>query len=357
MWPYLILAGYTALLWLLLYRGYLSRKGFLIAALFPAAILLGLRDSSVGEDTYMYLRMAVVTKGMGWNELSHLGSSIIWNMDQYGYGSSVNVGYLILCKAIISVFGNPEAVQVVCALVTCWLFGRFIYRNIENVGMAYWIFLCGGLYMFAFNGMRQMLALAIVVQGYDSLRSGRIWQTLLFIALASVIHTSALVFIAIYGLYILTASEKTLMPALIACLLLPLSMPLLMAITKLISLQYASYFQTNYWNASVGGVAILWLFIFGSLIYLCRRTQTHIGRFITVTSGTYLSLVFSSLSVSILERVALYPQVFILFLFPYCLEIVNEKNRWWYTSLVVLVFFLMFISYAASPTREYIPFF
>ena len=211
--------------------------------------------------------------------------------------------------------------------------------------------------MFAFNGMRQMLALAIVVQGYDSLRSGRIWQTLLFIALASVIHTSALVFIAIYGLYILTASEKTLMPALIACLLLPLSMPLLMAITKLISSQYASYFQTNYWNASVGGVAILWLFIFGSLIYLCRRTQTHIGRFITVASGTYLSLVFSSLSVSILERVALYPQVFILFLFPYCLEIVNEKNRWWYTSLVVMVFFLMFISYAASPTREYIPFF
>lgn len=194
MWPYLILAGYTALLWLLLYRGYLSRKGFLIAALFPAAILLGLRGSSVGEDTYMYLRMAVVARGMGWNELSHLGSSIIWNMNQYGYGSSVNVGYLILCKAIISLFGNPEAVQVVCALVTCWLFGRFIYRNIENVRMAYWIFLCGGLYMFAFNGMRQMLALAIVVQGYDSLRSGRMCQTLLFIGLASVIHTSALVF-------------------------------------------------------------------------------------------------------------------------------------------------------------------
>lgn len=357
MLPYLILAGYTALLWLLQYRGYLSRKGFLIAALIPAAILLGLRDSSVGEDAYMYLRMAVVAKGMGWSELSRLGSSVIWNMDQYGYGSSVNVGYLILCKAIISVFAKPEAVQVFCAFATCWLFGRFIYRNIENVGMAYWIFLCGGLYMFAFNGMRQMLALAIAVQGYDCLRSRRVCLTLASIALASVIHTSALVFIAIFGLHVLTKSEKSLKPVLIACLLLPFSMPLLEAITKLISAQYASYFQNNYWNASVGGVAILWVVIFGCLIHLCRRTQTHDGRFITATSGVYLSLAVSSLSISILERVALYPQVFILFLFPYCLEKVNEKNRWWFSSLVIMIFLLLFISYATSPTRAYVPFF
>lgn len=357
MGPYLLLAAYTALLWLVHYRRFLNRRGFLVAALVPAFALLAFRGTSVGEDTLMYLQMASVARDMGWGDLLHIGSSVVWNMNQYGYGSSVNVGYLLLCKIIITVFGNVEAVQVFCAAVTCGLVGRFIYRNVDNVGMAYWIFLCGGLFMFAFNGMRQMLALAIAAQSYEPLKSKRPCLALGLVVLASALHTSALIFLGIFALYVITDNQKVLKPALVACLLIPLSMPLIESITKLISAQYASYFQNNYWDASVGGIALIWLLIFASLLIVCRKSKTHEERFVALISGVYLSLVLSSMSVSILERVALYPQIFLMLLFPHCREAVDNNNRWWFTMLVVLSNLFLFVSYAVSPTRTYVSLF
>lgn len=210
--------------------------------------------------------------------------------------------------------------------------------------------------MFAFNGMRQMLALAFVVQSYESLKKKRVVQTVIWVALASTIHTSALVFVALLILHLVMKSEAALKPSLIACLLLPSLMPLFQILTNLVSDQYASYFINNYWNASVGGIVLIWMLAFASLIVVCRKDKSHSGRLISSAVGVYLSLSVASLSVSILERVALYAQVFLLLLFPRCLETVNEKNQWWYIAVVVLLLLLLYVSYATSPARVYVTF-
>lgn len=356
MWPYLLLAAFTVLLWLIHYCGFLGRKGFLVLAFVPACALLALRGPNVGEDTCMYLQMATVADGMTWEGLSHVGSSIIWNMDQYGYGSSVNVGFLVLCKAVMAVSGSGEAVQVFCAIVTCALVGRFIYKNTDNVGLAYWVFLCGGIFMFAFNGMRQMLALAVAAQSYESLKNQRVCLAVIWVVLASLLHTSALVFVVFLIMYVATNSEKVLKPALLACLLLPLMMPALQFVTKMISNQYASYFQNNYWQASVGGIVFIWILTLSSLLAVCCKDKSHDGRFAALMAGIYLSLSVMSLQVSIFERVALYPQIFLLILFPLCLKTISEKNRWWYGAVAVSLLFFLYVSYAANPARVYMMF-
>lgn len=353
MLPYVMLAAYTGFVSLLNCRGYVGRKGFLVAVMVPACSLLALRGPSVGEDTSMYLHMARIAGGMPWSSLSTIFGSVIWNMDEWGFGSSVNVGYLVFCKLLLGLVNSPEFVQVVCAVLTFIGFGRFIYRKEENVALSYWVFLCGGMFMFAFNGMRQMLAFALAIQSFVSLDEKRYIGTAIWILLGSLIHTSVLIVFALLVLSVVLKNGRAFVPVLVGCIMMPVLMPVLRVLAAMISAQYASYFENNYWDASVGGMVFVWILALICLAIVAKRDESSDGRIVSAMTAVYLSFSVMAFGVSIFERVALYPQVFTLLLYPRALKLVGEKNRWWFCALIVSLLFLLFVSYSMNPMRLY----
>lgn len=353
--PYVLLALYTLLFIYLYQHQIMGRKAFLVFVLVPAALLLGFRGSSVGEDTAMYLRMANVSSLMPWRSLSPIGSSIIWEPNQWGYGSSVDPGFLLYCKVIMTVFNDPQAVLCITAALTCLLIGVFIERNAKNVGQAYWFFLCGGLYMFAFNGMRQMFALAIAVNYYQLARRGKWGWAIMVILVASLLHRSALVVFAFLGLQLIMRLRHTYTVSIVVACLLPAIVQIAFPLVQRISGQYASYYSTNFWSASFGGVTLVWILIICCGIILGhRRRDDEAHGFLSVCDISYVMLELTAASISIIERVALYPLALVCISYDCTVRCVSAKNRWWVSLGGGLLLLALYLSYAASPAREYI---
>lgn len=353
--PYILLALYTLLMWYFLRHRVFGRKCFLALCLIPAALLLGLRGGSVGEDTAMYLHMAEVSQMLPWQRLNPLGSALIWNADAYGYGSSVDPGWLLYCKAIMTVFDNPQAVLLITSILTCALIGIFLERNTEDVGPAYWFFLCGGLYMFAFNGVRQMLALAIAANFYQLARKNRwVWAAII-ILLASLIHRSALVMLAYMAMMLIMRFKRAYGISVVVAILLPPIVQIAFPLVQRISGQYASYYAVNYWNASYGGVVLVWAVIVACAIVLGRnRRSAKQDGFLSFCALSYVSLEFTASAISIIERVALYPLALVCLSYPEAIKYVRAKNHWWFSLITCLILFALYASYSLSPARSYV---
>ena len=227
--PYLFLAAWALLCWLLNYRGFLGRGAFLGAVLVPCWALLALRGASVGEDTSMYLQMARVADGLSWRDVLVPWGSVIWNMNEWGYGSTVDLGYLALCKLVMAIFDDPQWVLAVCSAVICVGFGRFLYHCDKDVAQSFSCFLCGGLYMFAFNGMRQMVAMSIGIQCVYSMRRDHFGRAVLFVAVASLVHKSSLVFLFVILVYWLVRRKQT---AYATILILTAALPLFVGVLE-----------------------------------------------------------------------------------------------------------------------------
>lgn len=357
MLPYLLLALYTLFCWLLYARGYFGRRLFLAAAFVPAALLLAFRASNVGEDTAMYLQMAEVADALPWERLNPLGSAIIWNANSWGYGSSVDPGFLLFLKACMALFGSSRAALAACAFATCLGFAIFIDRNSEDVAQAYWAFLCGGLYMFAFNGVRQLLAIAIAVNFYQLARKDRWFLAALLILAASCLHRSALSMLGLLLVAYLLKYKWTYRIAMVGSLLLPVLAVSAYPIVSMISTQFASYYLTNYWSASVGGIALVWAMLASCALFLFVKAKDPASRFLSFCDAAYVSLASTALSVSIFDRVALFPLPLACLSFERVLRICSDKNRWWVSLAINGILLALYISYALSSTRAYSFFF
>lgn len=374
--PYVVLAAAIACLWIVQGRQLMSRRLFIGTSFFLMFLFLALRGPSVGEDTRMYLSMAYVARDMPWDDLANISADIIWLPDEHGYGPKVDVGYLLLNKIIMLAFNNPQAVLVFCSAVICVGFARFIYKNELNVGQATWVFLCGGLYMFAFNGMRQMLAIAIAIQSYEHMRRGEWLRAILWVFGGWFFHTSALLFAGVLAIYWLLRGKKSFILGVIVCCAVPAIMPLLEPIVRIVSPQYASYLQANIWEASVNGVMAVWIFLLVSIVFVCvRGNREQNTRFILLMAFLYLSLMVSSLFYSMFERIALYAQVFVPLFFciaqrtveEHCANALQHANdsclaraianlRYIYPACLNVLLFLLYLSYAGTNVRWWFAF-
>lgn len=364
--PYILLAAWTLFCWLFLYIQTIGRRAFLVLVLVPAALILGLRGSSVGEDTAMYLSMANLSQLFSWSQLNPFGASIIWNPDQWGYGASVDPGYLLYCKILMSLCGSAEMVQFITTLITCTLIGVFLECNAEDVGEAYWVFLCGGLYMFAFNGMRQMLALSIAINFFQFARNHKWIKAAAIILLASLLHRTTLLLLGFLLVYFFLQFKKTYIISVVIALTIPVLINVMRPLVAMISPQYASYYSNKFWSASFGGSMLVFAVIAGCAIALMvRKDKTNEIKFMTFCCVAYLGFEFSAVSISIMERLALYALAFVCLAFTEMpgLKFNGDKLVVLKSNILPLIYLLvtnllmlgLYWSYAGSASRTWIP--
>lgn len=358
------LITYVCLIRLLYWRSLLGKRSFLVLTLAPAAMVLCLRSEGVGEDTAMYHMVARYADFKPWSSFYNVYDETIWNISLWGYGSEINNGFLLICKAVMTLFGNEQALIAACGAITCALMGRYFFKECEDVSQAVWYFLCGGLYMFAFNGMRQMLALTFGIQALVHLDRDWRFSQVAWIGLAASIHSSALIFIPLLLMDRLCSQWSRLKYIVVLCAFIPISIPILSSIVALVSTQFASYFATNYWEVSLGGsfIVLAVQVALSVLLYIMNRNANKSKpdalkkrKLLSGASMTFVYAAFNiiSLQISAASRAALYPQACSLPMFS-----TSEKERysdWHRLALAVLdiLLLLMFISYANEPSRTY----
>lgn len=171
-----------------------SRKIYCGIVAFQWILVSGLRDWSVGADTYAYYYSFEQVKKISWGDLLS---------DLFGYlfrGLEVkDPGYSVLTKAFQIIFKDYQMFLIAIALLFMVLMARFIYKYSASPCTSFIIFSTLFYSFYAVTGHRQTIATALIVfVGYDLIKQRKLLRFVIISFVAYLIHKSSVVVVPFY---------------------------------------------------------------------------------------------------------------------------------------------------------------
>ena len=140
------------------------------------------RHFTVGTDTLQYYSSFKIISNLGWNQFS---------MTRF------ETGYYMLNKLIAIISKDP---QVFLAITSCMIIpvvGVFIYKYSKNVAYSTLLYILLNIYFFHMTGLRQSLAITILLLSVFEIREKHNIKFILLVLLASLFHSSAIIFLLV----------------------------------------------------------------------------------------------------------------------------------------------------------------
>lgn len=150
---------------------------------FLIAFMIGFKDMSVSSDIDSYLTRFI-----------NAAKNTKIDTDEYEYGFSFYITF------IKSLGFNFRWFLVISAYFTTGMLAFFIYKYSKNVAFSFFLHITIGLFMFSLSGMRQYMAMGIVLMAMVYIRRHRLFAILLLL-IAMTVHYSSFICLIIPGVY------------------------------------------------------------------------------------------------------------------------------------------------------------
>lgn len=231
------------------------------------------------------------------------------------YDLNSAIGDNFLRKIVTLISDSNQLYFLVAALLVATAVSVFIYRHSENVYLSEIIYLSLGFYSISLNIVRQFIAISICLFAFSFLRKRRIILYTIFVVLASLFHSSAMIMLPAYFLVSMKVSDNDLNEILkfvlyfVVCSLF---------VSFGVDNQYAVYNEElnpdgyGMQNANVWGIVVPSLTV-AALFFLRMKIISVNSESQILINLCYLSLPFYVLSVTgslIIQRVALYFSIY-----------------------------------------------
>lgn len=168
--------------------GTANRPVFLVLLIFVLLLMSGLRRETVGLDTQRYFN--------SFNELASMNMAdakeFITSQKDTGF-YWFSWGFSKLMPDVHVWFMFVSAVYLVGVALVC-------YWESPDYAFSMLYMYCMGMFFFSMTGLRQALAMGITLSGYAFLAKRQFIPFVLIVALASVFHQSAVIYVLIYPL-------------------------------------------------------------------------------------------------------------------------------------------------------------
>lgn len=325
---------------------YFSRKRniekifYLLINLLPIAIFVGLRSEYNGRDTHMYTIIFKTIRDTDWNNLDVI--------------PRIETMYLILNKVVSEFTSDTTTFFTFVSIITFSGIMYYIYKNSNNICLSLYLCICC-LYIFEpMNTVRQMIAVSVILFFYKFLLENKYKFFSIGILIASTFHTSALLMFITF--FFRTNNLKKLFFRMFICIILwviiiQIFSPLLGMINA-----YAYYLQTDMINTNniklgfirdcIFSIIPIMLLAYGikSGIYNKKEEKNayqlivFLFFFLLVNLSTYLVS-------SIIMRINIFFEFFIIIAIPLSLKVFSSKMRFSLNLLIVILFALYFYVY------------
>lgn len=179
---FLIIAYYIFLL--LIKKLGITDKIFMILVTVQLIIINGFRHIQVGNDTYRYERSFFIARDI----------NNLFNLFELDY----EVGYQLIQKIVTIFTNNFNNWLLIIAVFSFISLALFFKKYSDGIFMSYILFITMGFYDFSFSGIKQSIAITILLWSYKYIIDKKIGKFLICVFIASSIHLSALVFIPAY---------------------------------------------------------------------------------------------------------------------------------------------------------------
>lgn len=291
------------------------------------SLLSGLRAVSVGIDTKTYDNV--------FSFISHGNIKELYGLEE---------SFIYICAGLLKIWDNHQFLFLLFALTSHGLILLRFWQDKEYISFR-WSVLTYYITFFAFslNGMRQFVAVAIVVYATSYLKKGKYFKYTVTMLVAVLFHTSAIIGFSYIFFEILFAkyyNQKRKIRIFLLCGLMAVAG---LAIVDSFFMKYINYFDRQ--ATSIG----LMMFVkFGTIVFslfFIKESYEEKKHIWSIYTWYYaIGLLLNSLSYFFLYtgRIGLY---FYIFEALFIGKIFKEKNRSIWIILIKFIYFVLMMYY------------
>lgn len=299
------------------------KKRLYILAIIQLVFILGFRLlGTVGKDWIYYSR--------------YYNLQLDWNLTEILEYERYEIGFKLLTKGISIIFNNTQFYIFFIGLISTIPVAYIIYKYSRMPFLSLTLYIALDFYAFNFAGLRQGIAIAIIFFSYKYIIENKILKFIFCIILATLFHTSAIVFLPIYFIRKIKITKlKIVFFAIIAILIFIFKSQIFLIINSFFYDNYAiSYTNSGNWMILCIMILVICYLFYKAVI---RNNKNNQKLYVITTIGC-MCMLFSSI-VSDTLRIANYFYIFIILLVP---EVLNcLKNN---TTRNILIIFSIIVS-------------
>ena len=174
-----------------------SKRWNFIFALMPFFVLMAFKADTIGTDTERYLA--------SYRELAQY--HVIDVLDPFGY-ERIELGYKTYILLLSRFLPDPQFLLIVTSVFVSISLYYFISRTSTNRCLALFFFVTLGFFQFAMSGIRQTIAICIMLWSYEFIVKRKLWKFALMVLLAMQFHKSSVLAAPIYFIADMRFSKK-----------------------------------------------------------------------------------------------------------------------------------------------------
>lgn len=344
---YFLLIGIIVIEWIMLFPNLIikfelpknRKKIFLILVCIELVIFVGFRGFTIGADTVVYLKAFNYYKGISFFDV--FTKKLVYPFD-------FEIGYFIFSKICsFLMLSNTLFLIVVAAFIYIPLC-KFIYDFSKNSLISILLYFSLGLFAYSLGIFRQMIAMSIILQGYQYILKREPIKYITIVLFASLFHTTALVTIFLYWITKIDFSKKISLVYSIELILFMFPRSIVLLIIKIFS-RYNDYIGSMY---DIQGGSYIMLILLNIIFILCYffiknnllRNNSH---FKICTNALVIAIFLQSLSYSfgIFGRIVPYFSIYLLIIIPtICKNLVMREKSVYMFALIIMLIFIFYIS-------------
>lgn len=319
---------------------YKIKKFFIIMLSIQLILILALRNYSVGVDVSSYFNF--------------FNRTPYFNFQQF-MDHRFELGYKLLNKAISIITMNEQIFLTVMAIICILPVGRFVYRHSRMPFLSLGLYIAFNFYAFTFSGLRQGIAYGIILISYDFIVKRKLTKFVICVLLASLFHTSALIFLPAYFLAYIKINKKSLTLFIIISTLIFLFRKQIFEIVILNFYPNYEMVESNAINWMMLGVIII---ILGLIFYKRVVAVSPQGNtlYVFMIMAVFL-MMFATVGTNAMRMVDYY-YIFMILFIPEVLNAIKEKSLLvlggYVIVISVFVLHLWFLLY--SDTYQIVPY-
>lgn len=179
--------------------------GFAYMASRDTTGVIAISKFKISKST-LYLALAaipmILVSGLRWETgVDHMNYFYVFTNILYNLNTHVEIGYKLLCEAILLFTEDMSVMFFVCSVITVTLTMISIKRSSSNIFISTFLYIAMGFFFYSMNSIRHFIALAIFMFAFKYLKERKLLKYLIAIVIAAAFHKIALIAIPIYFIF------------------------------------------------------------------------------------------------------------------------------------------------------------
>lgn len=320
-----------------------DRKVFLFVAFLELLFISGLRvPDTYGSDTRAYCDMFV--------DLINVKVSHIISSDSYEWG------FNLFCHLLSFLSKDPQILLFVSSLIMTGAVIIFILKRSKDPGFSVLLYITLLFFFNNLNLMRFGLSMSILLFSINSVVNRHFLKFAVIVAVASLFHFSALLFLMIYFVYPLKITGKRMFLFLIPFVFLIYAFQMFFEILISINSRYTSYDQGGgiFYASSYANI-VMFLINVTMFLFAWRKNRIPINKLCGYEKffflSSFLAVMFSFIAINVMivtRFIIMFSIVNIVYIPNVVRGIRNKKNAFaWKTGIIAwsIIYMVLCLTY------------